>query len=710
MTARSNRVLVRFVAATVVVVLAAGLDLRARADEAEELHDFIQQGMQDWSLTGLAVAVVKDDKVVFIRGYGVRDIRTGAPIDEHSVFQLGSCSKPLTASGVALLVQGGSIKWDTPIVEKWPDFRVDDPSVAKQATLRDILCHRTGVGKDESVLYYAMPITRSELLGRLPEVRQAAPFRTEWRYSNLMYLAAGRVVEQITGESWDEHMAKRIFHPLGMTRTRTTLKPLAQAENVAAPHVRVNDETFVTDFADQDNIGPGASISSSVSDLSQWLLMMVNEGRYQGKQILKPEFVREMVKPQILMPFVDPVHGEHVFDAYGLGLMLRDYHGWRIANHSGMAGHSLAMLGFVPEKRVGVVVLTNHRRCLFHYAVFRRALDLYCDMPPIDIDAANRKLVAELLVRESDSLKRRTATRDPSKKPTLPLEQYRGAYKGQYDLRANLEIEADGLILRYGNFVANVTHWHGDTFRAKLQERRLAAEQDWYLTFTVIDGSITKLHIHSEHDVHADFVPIAESVMLATVALRGSVAGSAEPDPKSLVSQVVTAAGGEEKLLKLFRIRERLNVSPDPEKKGAERVSVLQPPNYWWLGKRERVKEDKEPATFLVWAWTLGALTDPASQVEVIPEVTEADKPALGLRVSGTINPPMDLYFDKAQSRLVRIDWRADIHRFSDWKEHDGAQYPAKCVGYKKASGKPWYFSEIIELERLKELPEGLKR
>lgn len=177
-----------------------------------------------------------------------------------------------------------------------------------------------------------------------------------------------------------------------------------------------------------------------------------------------------------------------------------------------------------------------------------------------------------------------------------------------------------------------------------------------------------------------------------------------------MIKQVVQAAGGEDKLLKLFRIRERINVSPDPEKKGAERVSVLEPPNYWWLGKRERVKEDKEPATFLVWAWTLGALTDPKSQVSRIPDVTEADKPAFGLRVSGTITPAMDLYFDKADSRLVRIDWRSDIHRFSDWKQHDGVHYPAKCVGYKKSNGKAWYFSEILELERLQQLPDGLKR
>jgi hypothetical protein len=183
-----------------------------------------------------------------------------------------------------------------------------------------------------------------------------------------------------------------------------------------------------------------------------------------------------------------------------------------------------------------------------------------------------------------------------------------------------------------------------------------------------------------------------------------------ETDPKSLVAKIVKAAGGEDKLLKLFRIKERLNVSADAKAKGNIRISVLEPPDYWWVGKVERVEQEKEPATFLVWAWTLGALVDPKSKLTVVPDVRDGDKSLYGVRVSETIKPPMEMYFDKEQHRLVRIDWRSDIHRFSDWKEQDGVKYPAKCVGFKKKTEKEWYFSEIVELERLKELPAPHKR
>lgn len=198
---------------------------------------------------------------------------------------------------------------------------------------------------------------------------------------------------------------------------------------------------------------------------------------------------------------------------------------------------------------------------------------------------------------------------------------------------------------------------------------------------------------------------IPTSLILVTL-----IASAGDPDVKTQVAKVVKAAGGEDKLLKLFRIKERLNVSSNPATKGNERTSVLEPPRYWWLGKRDRVAEDKEPATFLVWAWTLGALVDPKSKIEKISNIQENDQPAFGLKISETITPPMELYFDQADSRLVRIDWRGDIHRFSEWKETDGAGYPAKCVGYKKSSGKAWYFTEILELERLKDLPKGLER
>lgn len=196
-------------------------------------------------------------------------------------------------------------------------------------------------------------------------------------------------------------------------------------------------------------------------------------------------------------------------------------------------------------------------------------------------------------------------------------------------------------------------------------------------------------------------------LLLAAFALP---AVADDPDPRALADAVVKAAGGKDALPSLFRFKEKLIVGSDPKAKPSDRTSVLEPPTYWWVGKRERVKEDKEPATYLVWAWTLRPLVDAKSKLKVAAEVKEGDRPAFGLEVSGTIDPPMTMYFDKETKSLVRIDWRADVHRFSEHKRLGDFRYPARCVGYKKSSGKAWYFSDLVEVERLKELPEGLKR
>lgn len=182
-------------------------------------------------------------------------------------------------------------------------------------------------------------------------------------------------------------------------------------------------------------------------------------------------------------------------------------------------------------------------------------------------------------------------------------------------------------------------------------------------------------------------------------------------DPKPLIDKAITAVGGKDKLLTLFRVKELFHFGDKPEpaegKKRSTRESVIEPPKYWWIGTKERAEE---PAKYDVWAWTLGVLTDAQSKVEVIPDMTDEGRAAYGLRVSGTVTPAMDLYFDKETSLLCRLDWRGDFYRFSEWKEHDGVKYASRTIIFKKSGGKPWFYHEVTGLERLKELPAKLKR
>ncbi len=195
------------------------------------------------------------------------------------------------------------------------------------------------------------------------------------------------------------------------------------------------------------------------------------------------------------------------------------------------------------------------------------------------------------------------------------------------------------------------------------------------------------------------------AVLLACFALSFCLEAG-EPVPKEVVKQTIDAVGGEAKLLKLFRFKENLVLGADPKGKPTERTSVMEPPGHWWVGGRDRA--ENEPGAYLVWAWTLAPLLDPKSKLETLPAIKISDRPVYGIKVTGTITPPMSMYFDQETKLLARIDWRNEQNVFSEWKEADGAKYAARCSGYR--GGVAWFHTEIVELTRLKELPAGLKR
>ncbi len=196
---------------------------------------------------------------------------------------------------------------------------------------------------------------------------------------------------------------------------------------------------------------------------------------------------------------------------------------------------------------------------------------------------------------------------------------------------------------------------------------------------------------------------------LCTAVLIATFAQAQTADPKPLVEKALSAVGGKEKLLKIFRIKEIFHFGGTPEpvegKKRSTRESILSQPDKWWINKKER---GVEPAKDDVRAWSLDLLVDEKSKFESIPDLMDEGKNCAGLRVSGSVVPAMDFYFDKETALLQRLDWRGDFYRFSEWKEIDGLKYASKTIIYKVKGGKPWFFHEVTEIERLAKLPEGL--
>ena len=225
--------------------------------------DYVNKALKDWDVPGVAIAVIKDDKIVFAKGYGVREIGKPEKVDERTIFAIGSSTKAFTAASIAMLVDEGKIKWDDPATKYLPGFQLYDANVTREMTVRDLLTHRIGLERGDA-LWYATDMSRDEILRRIRFLKPSSSMRSKFGYQNIMFLAAGQMVPQVTGKTWDDFLSERIFTPLGMNSTSTSISALKNSNDVAAPHSKFDDKVTAIPYRMIDNIGPAGSINSNV--------------------------------------------------------------------------------------------------------------------------------------------------------------------------------------------------------------------------------------------------------------------------------------------------------------------------------------------------------------------------------------------------------------------------------------------------------------
>ena len=234
--------------------------------------------MEAWGVPGLALAVVSDGEIVHARGYGVRDVTTGVPVDEHTLFAVGSTSKAFTAAALGLLVDEGRLSWDDRVIDHLPWFEMYDPYATRELTVRDLLTHRSGLARGDAV-WSKWPHDRHEIVRRIRYLEPTRSFRGAWQYQNLMFLTAGEVVAAVSGQTWDDFVDQRIFTPLGMDRSVTSIRALGRFENVATPHIHIDGAATPVVHKNIDNVGPAGSIYSSAWQMASWLgLHMARRG------------------------------------------------------------------------------------------------------------------------------------------------------------------------------------------------------------------------------------------------------------------------------------------------------------------------------------------------------------------------------------------------------------------------------------------------
>ena len=447
---------------------------------------YVAEGVRSWEVPGLAVAVVVGGETVFSEGYGVLELGGEARVDPDTLFAIGSTTKALTAATLGMLVDAGEIAWDDPVVRHLPWFRVGDPAVTVELTVRDLLTHRGGLGGSDHLWYGGQTDTR-EILERLRHQEPAYSLRAGFVYQNVMYAAAGALLEEVTGTSWERFVEERLLAPLGMGRTTTHLagpKGAASRQNVATPHDMVEGELVPIDNAAVDAVAPAGSIWSSVGDMSRWLAFLLRGCRTaDGERLLAEATCDELFTPQTLVPRSSFYPTARLtrphWTSYGLGWFQHDYRGEKVDFHTGSIDGMVAIAGLVRDEDVGVFVLANRDHAELRHALLYRVLDLALrrgdpaasDEPLRDWSAELRALYDGMTAEAAARAEAFEAERLPGTSPSLPLARYAGTYS--HPLHGTVELQAtpDGLALTYGERRGAVEHWHHDTFRVHWDRR-----------------------------------------------------------------------------------------------------------------------------------------------------------------------------------------------------------------------------------------------
>ncbi|HEY6807934.1 MAG TPA: serine hydrolase [Gemmatimonadales bacterium] len=487
-------------AALLVLAVAAAPAAAQRSTPASALpRDFdtyVTQALRQFHVPGLAIAVVKDGRTIFAKGYGVRRLGDSTLVDAHTLFQIASNSKAFTDALLAMLVDSGRLAWDDPVQKYLPWFQLADPWVTREFTIRDLVTHRSGLGLGAGdLVWYHSDYSSEEVVRHLRAARPVTSFRSAYAYDNVLYLAAGLVIEAVTGKPWSQNIRERIFSPLQMSEATTDIGAFTRpGADAATPHGWADGRVQIVPRDTVDNILAAGGIIANVTDLAKWMTAQLDSGRTAGGRLWSARQAREMWSPQTILGIGTPPPALAAlranFAAYGLGWFLRDYRGRKIVSHTGGLSGMTSQTTLVPDERLGIVILTNGESGIFQALTFR-LLDHFFGVPATDWAGIEARLQDQDRAR-GDSIERaQRASRDSLSKPSLPPERYAGAYRDALYGDATIASENGGLVLRFSRspaFVGDLVHWQYDTWVVRWRQRNLA---DAFVTFTLNpDGSV----------------------------------------------------------------------------------------------------------------------------------------------------------------------------------------------------------------------------
>ena len=467
-----------------VALVAQTLDERLK-----EIDDYANVVNTTWKGPGMAIAIVKDDKVVFAKGYGSRELGKNASVDENTVFAIASNSKAFTTAALAILVDEKKLSWDDKVTKFLPEFKMYDPWVTSELTIRDLVTHRVGLDTfSGDLLWYETNFTTDEILDRVRYLKPVSSFRTRYGYQNLMFVAAGKVIEKISNKPWCDFVTERIFSPLGMARTTCSIRDLP--DNAALPHNESGGTLRALPRGNVDGAPSAAGLNSSVSDLSKWIRTQLGKGKFEGKQIFSEAQAWQLHQPYLAQQISEASwkgNPTRHFSGVASGWFVYDYQGRKIINHSGGLDGMLSYTVLIPEENAGFVVLSNSEFPSFG-VMMNKIRDVLVNAPKRDYNAEAVEQSKRSKTAAEESLRKQDAARVLNTKPTLSVSSYAGTYSDELYGAITVAEEFGRLVMRFSrspNFVADLEHWHYDTFQIKWRPSVSYNFPRGFVTFTI---------------------------------------------------------------------------------------------------------------------------------------------------------------------------------------------------------------------------------
>ncbi len=469
-------------------------------------EDFVRARMQDWRVQGLAVAIVKDGAVIFSQGFGKRDGAQNLEVTPQTLFPIASCTKAFTTATLAILADEGKLDWDTPLRTYLPTFKLYDTVASERLTPRDIVTHRSGLPRHDLAWYHSSA-TRQELFERLQYLEPTKDIRTLWQYQNLMYMVAGYLVGQISGQSWEEFVQTRIFNPLGMTRSNFSIVETEQhATDYSHPYREIQEKVEEIPFyGAQGAIGPAGAIVSCIDEMSKWVLLHSNNGKFGDKQVISENQIAQLHAPQMIIP-ESSRYTEMPYSSYALGWFVTPYRGQPMLHHGGNIDGFSSLTSLLPQQNLGIVVLSNMGGTPIPSILTYNIFDRFLSLDAVAWSERFKKDEAEFKAAEQKGKEKTETDRVPDTHPSHALDAYTGDFANSGYGTLSVVLKDGELQATFNGIACPLKHYHYDIFELDIER--------WQVNMKASFATNVRGDIES---ITAPFEPTAKDIVFKRV-------------------------------------------------------------------------------------------------------------------------------------------------------------------------------------------------